>query len=187
MLYTNVVLRPQEKDGKYGVFFKTCRNDSHGLYLPVSKEILYNIYGMKRNLNIEIIDGAPTIVTKSCQDFYVLLATEHSTDSPNHGIFGTLRSQNVDFIGRRYFRDQGSEQFYIIKVKDQDVFRITWGDGCRGESSIYYLVHNKDIETTTEYDGAEELYQRLNLKMPFHYKVCQKNMRRIIFDEWLLI
>ena len=185
MLYTNVKLRPQKKDGKYGIFFKTCVNDSHGLFLPVSPEILYDIDGLKRNLNIEIRDGVPTIVTRMCMEFYMILATEHDIDSPSHGIFGYLQNQNIEFIGRKYFQAQGgAEQCYIIKAKNEDIFRITWGDGGPHASSTYYLVDKKNVDTVTEFEGVDRMYRKHGLERPFTYQICSKGYRKLDTNEW---
>ena len=184
MLYSNVLLVPKMRYGKYGVFFKTCNNDSQGIFLPVNKEILYNIEGTKLNLNIELVYGVPRIATKMCQDLYMILATEHDTRSPNHGIFAYLKSQNVEFVGRKYFLKQGREQFYIIKAKDGNVFRIVWGDDGRDPTITYYLVDGGKVYTITEREGVEKLYQEHNMTMPFHFQICRGNRIRLNHDEW---
>ena len=191
MLYSNVILKPENKDGKYGIFLKTCDKNRPDLFLPVSKEILYDIGGFKNNLNIEVKNGIPSIITKMKPELYLILATEHDLTSPNHGIFGYLRKQNIEFIGRKYFRDQGREQIYIIKAKDGDLFRITWGDSGRDPVITYYLVDGNSIDKIDETDGVINLYEKHGKAIPFHYQLCPRNRMRLNYGyediEWYFV
>ncbi len=184
MIYTNVPLAVETRNGKHGVFFNSCAGFGRDVFLPVSDEILYDINGFKRNLNIEIIEGIPTIVTRMSIDFYLILAVNHCLDSAMVGILGYPRSQKTEFIGENYFRSLGSEKLFIIRSKDQNIFRITWGDGDYNSSSNYYFVKNKRVDVTTEREGAEKLYEKHGLEMPFRYKTCCYNCRRIDLSEW---
>ena len=64
MIYTNVILKPETRDGNHGFYFANCNEELPDIYLPASDEITYDVKHFRRNLSLEVNDGVPKIVTR---------------------------------------------------------------------------------------------------------------------------
>ena len=72
----------------------------------------------------------------------------------------------------------------LVKAKEGDVFRVTWGGSGYGYEPTFYVVHNDKVLEADQ--QVEDLYESLGLEMPF--KLSFEERRMVIdLDEWKTI
>ncbi|MBR2741925.1 hypothetical protein IKD98_04240 [Candidatus Saccharibacteria bacterium] len=180
MFYSNIRLHPKLKDGKYGVYFRNCYNETDGIFLPVSTDLKVEFGGFKSDLSVRIFDDIPAILPERNNSLFLLLSTVHDPNSIGAGVLGYLGTQNIDFVCRPYIRKYGAEKFYIIRANENNVFRVTWGDGDGRSNQTFYFVKNKKVIVIQQYENVQRMMREMDLQLPVH----KRTGLRYDFNEW---
>lgn len=192
MLYTNKELKVIEKEMKFGVVAGVTIGE-HGrgrreVFLPTPKGFEDEIRGLRKDLTIgKSKSGRPRINRANDGEFYVILSSERNYTRRGCGCIRTPKGQENELVARGNGADGaagriGSWDAVILKAKEGDVFRVTWGGYGYGYPATFYVLSGGEIHVADQ-PYVEDLYEGLGIEMPFD--LTFKEDRLIVtLDEW---
>jgi hypothetical protein len=136
--------------------------------------------------------GRPRIDARTDDDIYLILSSERSYTRRGNGYVKAPKSQEVELIARGNGADGdagriGSWDAIIVKAKNGDVFRLTWGGSGYGYDATFYVVWGGKVYSANQPE-IEDLYESLGLEIPFSLAYNQDEGRLVITpDEWKMV
>ena len=199
MLYTNTTLKAVSKEMKFGtvtgVAIGECGRGRREVFLPTPKSIQAHdvIKELRSDLTIGTSkSGRPRIDARKDDDIYLILSSERGYTRRGCGRIRAPKGQEVELIARGNGADGeagriGSWDAIIVKAKDGDVFRLTWGGSGYGYDATFYVVSGGKVYSANQPE-IEDLYESLGLEIPFSLTYDQDEGRLVItLDEWKMV
>lgn len=192
MLFLNRTIGIEAREFKFGTVTGIALGE-HGrgrqqIFLPTPKELEGSIGGMRSDLTIGLSkSGKPRINRAKDKDIYLALSTERGYTRRGNGVVKVPVSQTVELIARGNGADGdagriGYWDVILVKAKEGDVFRVTWGGTGYGYEPTFYVVHDGQVLEADQQE-VEDLYENLGLEMPF--KLSFEERRMIVnLEEW---
>lgn len=192
MLFLNRTIGIEAREFKFGTVAGIALGE-HGrgrqqIFLPIPKELEGSIGGMRSDLTIGLSkSGKPRINRAKDKDIYLALSTERGYTRRGNGVVKVPVSQTVELIARGNGADGdagriGYWDVILVKAKEGDVFRVTWGGTGYGYEPTFYVVHDGQVLEADQQE-VEDLYENLGLEMPF--KLSFEERRMIVnLEEW---
>lgn len=192
MLFLNRTIGIEAREFKFGTVAGIALGE-HGrgrqqIFLPTPKELEGSIGGMRSDLTIGLSkSGKPRINRAKDKDIYLALSTERGYTRRGNGVVKVPVSQTVELIARGNGADGdagriGYWDVILVKAKEGDVFRVTWGGTGYGYEPTFYVVHDGQVLEADQQE-VEDLYENLGLEMPF--KLSFEERRMIVnLEEW---
>ncbi len=199
MLYTNQKLKVVDKEMKFGTVIGVAIGEygrgRREVFLPTPKSIQADdiIKELRSDLTIGTSkSGRPRIDARKDDDIYLILSSERGYTRRGDGYIEAPESQEIELIARGNGADGdagriGSWDAVIVKAKDGDVFRLTWGGSGYGYDATFYVVSDGKVYSADQPE-IEDLYESLGLEIPFSLQYNQDEGRLVITsDEWKMI
>lgn len=196
MLYANIALEVVSKDMKFGTVTGVAIGEygrgRREVFLPTPKSIQADdvIKEFRSDLTIGTSkSGRPRIHARKDDDIYLILSSGRSYTRRGNGYIKAPRSQKVELIARGHGADGeagriGYWDAVVVKAKDGDVFRLTWGGSGYGYDATFYVVSDGKVYSADQ-PKIEDLYESLGLEMPFSLTYNQDEGRLVIaLEEW---
>lgn len=136
--------------------------------------------------------GRPRIDRRKEDEIYLVLSSERGYTRRGDGYIKAPASQEVELVARGNGADGdagriGSWDALVVKAKDGDVFRLTWGGYGYGYDATFYVVSGGKVYAADQPE-VEDLYQSLGLEVSFSLQYDQDRGRLVIdTDEWKTI
>ena len=196
MLYANIALKVVSKEMKFGTVTGVAIGEygrgRREVFLPTPKSVQADDVIMEFRSDLTIgtsKSGRPRINARKDDDIYLILSSGRSYTRRGNGYIKAPRSQKVELIARGYGADGeagriGYWDAVIVKAKDGDVFRLTWGGSGYGYDATFYVVSDGKVYSADQ-PKIEDLYESLGLEIPFSLTYNQDEGRLVItLDEW---
>ena len=195
MLFINKQTEVVTREFKFGTVNGISLGE-HGrgrqqIFLPTPKELEGSIGGMRSDLTIGLSkSGKPRINYGKDKDMYLALSSERGYTRRGNGVVKVPAGQTVELIARGNGADGdagriGYWDVVLVKAREGNVFRVTWGGSGYGYEPTFYVVHNGQILEADQQE-IEELYESLGLEMPF--KLSFEERRMVVdLEEWKTI
>lgn len=195
MFYINKTTEVTAREFKFGTVEGILLGE-HGrgrqqIFLPTPQGLEGVVGGLRIDLTIGLSKaGKPRINRGKDKDMYLALSSERGYTRRGNGVIKAPVSQAVERIARGYGADGdagriGYWDVVLIKAKEGDVFRVTWGGSGYGYEPTFYVVHNGQVFEADQQE-IEELYESLGLKMPFSLTFDKRRMV-VDLEEWKTI
>lgn len=176
MLYLNKAVDVATREFKFG-HIEGISLGEHGrgrqqIFLPTPQGLEGAVGGLRTDLTVgRSKAGKPRINRGKDKDMYLALSSERSYTRRGNGVIKAPVGQAVERIARGYGADGdagriGYWDVVLVKAKEGDVFRVTWGGSGYGYEPTFYVVHNDQVFEADQQE-IEELYESLGLEMPF--------------------
>ena len=195
MLFMNKTVEVESREFKFGTVAGVALGE-HGrgrqqVFLPTPKGLEGAIGGLRSDLTIGLTKaGRPRINHGKDKDMYLALSSERAYTRRGNGVVKVPVDQAVELIARGNGADGdagriGYWDVVLVKAKEGDVFRVTWGGSGYGYEPTFYVVHNDQVLEADQQE-VEDLYESLGLEMPFSLTFEE---RRMVVDlhEWKTI
>ena len=199
MLYSNTTLKVVSKEMEFGTVTGVAIGEygrgRREVFLPTPKSVQTDdvIKELRSDLTIGTSkSGRPRIDARKDDDIYLILSSKRSYTRRGDGYIKAPKSQEVELIARGNGADGdagriGSWDAIIVKAKNGDVFRLTWGGSGYGYDATFYVVLGGKVYSANQ-PGIEDLYESLGLKTPFSLSYDQDKGRLVIaLDEWKMV
>lgn len=196
MLFINRSVSVEGREFKFGTVNGISLGE-HGrgrqqIFLPTPKELEGAIGELRTDLTVGLTKAGKPRINRAAKDkdIYLILSSERGYTRRGNGIIKTPVSQTVELIARGNGADGdagriGYWDVILVKAKEGDVFRVTWGGSGYGYEPTFYVVHNDKVLEADQQE-VEDLYESLGLEMPF--KLSFEERRMVIdLDEWKTI
>ena len=195
MLFLNKSTEVSAREFKFGVVNGIALGE-HGrgrqqIFLPTPKDLEGSIGGLRSDLTIGLSKaGKPRINREKDKDIYLALSSERGYTRRGNGVVKVPASQTVELIARGNGADGdagriGYWDVVLVKAKEGDVFRVTWGGSGYGYEPTFYVVHNDQVLEADQQE-VEDLYESLGLEMPFSLTFEERRMV-VDLEEWKTI
>ena len=195
MLYTNMAFAVTKRALKEnpeieisGISVGERGRGRHEVRLATPKGLEGNLCGLYEDLTIGTSkSGRPRINPSNDKELYLILSSQRGYTRRGSGFVTAPRAQEVEVIARGNGADGdagriGTWDAVIVKVKDNDVFRIIWGGSGYGYEPTFYVVSDGQVYTANQPE-IEDLYESLGMEIPF--SLSFENDRLVINkDEW---
>lgn len=192
MLFTNVNLKVREVEFKFGevegVSIGERGRGRREVFLPTPSGLETIDEGLHPELTIGTSkSGRPRINRGGKEDeIYMILSTGCRYTRRGNGVVRVPESQKVQIIARGNGADGdagriGTWTAVVLKAKDGDVFRVTWGGSGYGIPCTYYVVHDRKVYAVDEPHVAT-LFDTLDIEMPF--SLTFEDGVEIDYDKW---
>lgn len=195
MLFINKQTEVVTREFKFGTVNGISLGE-HGrgrqqIFLPTPKELEGSIGGMRSDLTIGLSkSGKPRINYGKDKDMYLALSSERGYTRRGNGVVKVPAGQTVGLIARGNGADGdagriGYWDVVLVKAREGNVFRVTWGGSGYGYEPTFYVVHNGQVLEADQQE-VEDLYESVGLEMPFSLTFEE---RRMVVDlkEWKTI
>jgi len=195
MLFINKQTEVVTREFKFGTVNGISLGE-HGrgrqqIFLPTPKELEGSIGGMRSDLTIGLSkSGKPRINYGKDKDMYLALSSERGYTRRGNGVVKVPAGQTVELIARGNGADGdagriGYWDVVLVKAREGNVFRVTWGGSGYGYEPTFYVVHNGQVLEADQQE-VEDLYESVGLEMPFSLTFEE---RRMVVDlkEWKTI
>jgi len=195
MLFMNKTVEVESREFKFGTVAGVALGE-HGrgrqqVFLPTPKGLEGAIGGLRSDLTIGLTKaGRPRINHGKDKDMYLALSSERGYTRRGNGVVKVPVGQAVELIARGNGADGdagriGYWDVVLVKAKEGDVFRVTWGGSGYGYEPTFYVVHNGQVFEADQQE-VEDLYESIGLEMPFNLTFEE---RRMVVDlhEWKTI
>ena len=195
MLFINKQTEVVTREFKFGTVNGISLGE-HGrgrqqIFLPTPKELEGSIGGMRSDLTIgPSKSGKPRINYGKDKDMYLALSSERGYTRRGNGVVKVPAGQTVELIARGNGADGdagriGYWDVVLVKAREGNVFRVTWGGSGYGYEPTFYVVHNGQVLESDQQE-VEDLYESVGLEMPFSLTFEE---RRMVVDlkEWKTI
>ena len=195
MLFINKQTEVVTREFKFGTVNGISLGE-HGrgrqqIFLPTPKELEGSIGGMRSDLTIGLSkSGKPRINYGKDKDMYLALSSERGYTRRGNGVVKVPAGQTVGLIARGKGADGdagriGYWDVVLVKAREGNVFRVTWGGSGYGYEPTFYVVHNGQVLEADQQE-VEDLYESVGLEMPFSLTFEE---RRMVVDlkEWKTI
>ena len=199
MLYLNISAKVISKEMKFGAVTGVTIGESgrgrREVFLPTPSGIQVGetIGGLRPDLTVGLSkSGRPRIDRQKEDEIYLILSSERGYTRRGDGYIKAPAGQEVELITRGNGADGdagriGSWDAIVVKAKDGDVFRLTWGGSGYGYDATFYVVSGGKVYAADQPE-VEDLYQSLGLEVPFSLQYHQDKGRLVIDpDEWKTI
>ena len=196
MLYTNKELKVISREMKFGtvkgVAIGEYGRGRHEIFLPTPKFLTEEeeIKGLNPSLTIgKSQSGRPRIHAEKNDDMFLILSSERRYTRRGDGCIKAPKNQEIEMITRGNGADGaagriGSWDVVVVKAKDGDVFRVTWGGSGYGIDATFYVVFGGKVYVADQPD-IEDLYENLGIEAPFTLKYNEQEGRLVIdSEEW---
>lgn len=196
MLFLNKDTEVAVREFKFGTVAGIALGE-HGrgrqqIFLPTPQGLEGSIGGLRSDLTVGLTKaGKPRINhTAKDKDIYLALSSERGYTRRGNGIIKTPVGQDVELIARGNGADGdagriGYWDVVLVKAKEGDVFRVTWGGSGYDYEPTFYVVHNGQVFEADQQE-VEDLYENLGLEMPF--KLSFEERRMVVdLNEWKTI
>lgn len=195
MLFMNKTVEVESREFKFGTVAGVALGE-HGrgrqqVFLPTPKGLEGAIGGLRSDLTIGLTKaGRPRINHGKDKDMYLALSSERGYTRRGNGVVKVPVDQAVELIARGNGADGdagriGYWDVVLVKAKEGDVFRVTWGGSGYGYEPTFYVVHNDQVLEADQQE-VEDLYESLGLKMPFSLTFEERRMV-VDLEEWKTI
>ena len=195
MLFMNKTVEVESREFKFGTVAGVALGE-HGrgrqqVFLPTPKGLEGAIGGLRSDLTIGLTKASrPRINHGKDKDMYLALSSERGYTRRGNGVVKVPVGQAVELIARGNGADGdagriGYWDVVLVKAKEGDVFRVTWGGSGYGYEPTFYVVHNGQVFEADQQE-VEDLYESIGLEMPFNFTFEE---RRMVVDlhEWKTI
>ena len=195
MLFLNKVTEVIAREFKFGTINGITLGE-HGrgrqqIFLPTPLGVEGAVGSLRTYLTIGLTKaGKPRINRSKDKDMYLALSTERGYTRRGNGIVKTPVGQTVELIARGNGADGdagriGYWDVVLVKAREGNVFRVTWGGSGYGYEPTFYVVHNGQVLEADQQE-VEDLYESVGLEMPFSLTFEE---RRMVVDlkEWKTI
>lgn len=195
MLFMNKTVEVESREFKFGTVAGVALGE-HGrgrqqVFLPTPKGLEGAIGGLRSDLTIGLTKaGRPRINHGKDKNMYLALSSERGYTRRGNGVVKIPVGQAVELIARGNGADGdagriGYWDVVLVKTKEGDVFRVTWGGSGYGYEPTFYVVHNGQVFEADQQE-VEDLYESIGLEMPFNLTFEE---RRMVVDlhEWKTI
>lgn len=199
MLFINKTLKVIDKEMKFGAVTGVVIGESgrgrREVFLPTPNVMQVGevIEGLRPDLTVGLSkSGRPRIDRRKEDEIYLILSSERGYTRRGDGYIKAPAGQEVELVARGNGADGdagriGSWDAVIIKARDGDVFRLTWGGYGYGYDATFYVVSGGKVYADDQPE-VEDLYQSLGLEVPFSLQYDQNKGRLVIdTDEWKTI
>lgn len=197
MLYTNTTLKAIDREMKFGGSVTGVAIGENGrgrweVFLPTPHSIQSDdaIKEFRSDLTIGTSkSGRPRIDARKDDDVYLILSSKRSYTRRGCGYIEAPKSQEVELVARGNGADGtagriGSWDAIIIKAKDGDVFKLTWGGSGYGYDDTFYVISSGKVYCADQPE-IEDLYESLGLEIPFSLSYGHNQGRLLIaIEEW---
>ncbi len=195
MLFMNKTVEVESREFKFGTVAGVALGE-HGrgrqqVFLPTPKGLEGAIGGLRSDLTIGLTKaGRPRINHGKDKDMYLALSSERGYTRRGNGVVKVPVDQAVELIARGNGADGdagriGYWDVVLVKAKEGDVFRVTWGGSGYGYEPTFYVVHNDQVLEADQQE-VEDLYESLGLEMPFSLTFEERRMV-VDLEEWKTI
>jgi len=195
MLFMNKTAEVESREFKFGTVAGVALGE-HGrgrqqVFLPTPKGLEGVIGGLRSDLTIGLTKaGRPRINHGKDKDMYLALSSERGYTRRGNGVVKVPVDQAVELIARGNGADGdagriGYWDVVLVKAKEGDVFRVTWGGSGYGYEPTFYVVHNDQVLEADQQE-VEDLYESLGLEMPFSLTFEERRMV-VDLEEWKTI
>ena len=195
MLFMNKTVEVESREFKFGTVAGVALGE-HGrgrqqVFLPTPKGLEGAIGGLRSDLTIGLTKaGRPRINHGKDKDMYLSLSSERGYTRRGNGVVKVPVDQAVELIARGNGADGdagriGYWDVILVKAKEGDVFRVTWGGSGYGYEPTFYVVHNDQVLEADQQE-VEDLYESLGLEMPFSLTFEERRMV-VDLEEWKTI
>lgn len=195
MLFMNKTVEVESREFKFGTVAGVALGE-HGrgrqqVFLPTPKGLEGAIGGLRSDLTIGLTKaGRPRINHGKDKDMYLALSSERGYTRRGNGVVKVPVDQAVELIARGNGADGdagriGYWDVVLVKAKEGDVFRVTWGGSGYGYEPTFYVVHNDQVLEADQQE-IEDLYESLGLEMPFSLTFEERRMV-VDLEEWKTI
>lgn len=192
MLFTNTPLLPERRalNGYTvcGVKIGESKPWCHEIFLPVPREVDRVIRYTRADLTIgRTMSGRPRINRQKSRKIFMILSSKQDDTMGGSGYIEALRGQEHNVIAKGSGSSSESGQVgtwraVVVEAHEGDVFRVTWSGHRYGRPSTFYVIH-RDLVYWANQPDIEELYKKLNKRVPFN--ITAKNGKLSIYpDEW---
>lgn len=192
MLFLNKSTEVSAREFKFGVVNGIALGE-HGrgrqqIFLPTPKDLEGSIGGLRSDLTIGLSKaGKPRINRGKDKDIYLALSSERGYTRRGNGVVKVPASQTVELIARGNGADGdagriGYWDVILVKAKEGDVFRVTWGGSGYGYEPTFYVVHNGKVLEADQQE-VEDLYESIGLEIPFSLTFKERRMV-VNLEEW---
>lgn len=195
MLFLNKVTEVIAREFKFGTINGITLGE-HGrgrqqIFLPTPQGLEGAVGSLRTDLTIGLTKaGKPRINRSKDKDMYLALSTERGYTRRGNGIVKTPVGQTVELIARGNGADGdagriGYWDVVLVKAREGNVFRVTWGGSGYGYEPTFYVVHNGQVLEADQQE-VEDIYESVGLEMPFSLTFEE---RRMVVDlkEWKTI
>ena len=199
MLYTNQTLKAVSKEMKFGTVIGVAIGEygrgRREVFLPTPKSVQADdiIDELRSDLTIGTSkSGRPRIDARKDDDIYLILSSKRDYTRRGNGYIRAPKGQEVELIARGNGADGDAGRIgywnaVIVKAKDGDVFRLTWGGSGYGYDATFYVVSDGKVYSADQPE-IEDLYESLGLEIPFSLAYNQDEGRLVItLDEWKMV
>lgn len=195
MLFMNKTVEVESREFKFGTVAGVALGE-HGrgrqqVFLPTPKGLEGAIGGLRSDLTIGLTKaGRPRINHGKDKDMYLALSSERGYTRRGNGVVKVPVGQAVELIARGNGADGdagriGYWDVVLVKTKEGDVFRVTWGGSGYGYEPTFYVVHNGQVFEADQQE-VEDLYESIGLEMPFNLTFEERRMV-VNLHEWKTI
>lgn len=195
MLFMNKTVEVESREFKFGTVAGVALGE-HGrgrqqVFLPTPKGLEGAIGGLRSDLTIGLTKaGRPRINHGKDKDMYLALSSERGYTRRGNGVVKVPVGQAVELIARGNGADGdagriGYWDVVLVKAKEGDVFRVTWGGSGYGYEPTFYVVHNGQVFEADQQE-VEDLYESIGLEMPFNLTFEERRMV-VNLHEWKTI
>lgn len=195
MLYLNKAVDVATREFKFG-HVEGISLGEHGrgrqqVFLPTPQGLEGAVGGLRTDLTIGLSKaGKPRINRSKDKDMYLALSSERGYTRRGNGIIKVPVGQTVELIARGNGADGdagriGYWDVVVVKAREGDVFRVTWGGSGYGYEPTFYVVYNNQVFEADQQE-VEELYESLGLEMPFSLSFEERRMV-VNLEEWKTI
>ena len=195
MLFMNKTVEVESREFKFGTVAGVALGE-HGrgrqqVFLPTPKGLEGAIGGLRSDLTIGLTKaGRPRINHGKDKDMYLALSSERGYTRRGNGVVKVPVGQAVELIARGNGVDGdagriGDWDVVLVKAKEGDVFRVTWGGSGYGYEPTFYVVHNGQVFEADQQE-VEDLYESIGLEMPFNLTFEERRMV-VNLHEWKTI
>ena len=195
MLFMNKTVEVESREFKFGTVAGVALGE-HGRgrqqgVLPTPKGLEGAIGGLRSDLTIGLTKaGRPRINHGKDKDMYLALSSERGYTRRGNGVVKVPVGQAVELIARGNGADGdagriGYWDVVLVKAKEGDVFRVTWGGSGYGYEPTFYVVHNGQVFEADQQE-VEDLYESIGLEMPFNLTFEERRMV-VDLEEWKTI
>lgn len=195
MLFMNKTVEVESREFKFGTVAGVALGE-HGrgrqqVFLPTPKGLEGAIGGLRSDLTIGLTKaGRPRINHGKDKDMYLALSSERGYTRRGNGVVKVPVGQAVELIARGNGADGdagriGHWDVVLVKAKEGDVFRVTWGGSGYGYEPTFYVVHNGQVFEADQQE-VEDLYESIGLEMPFNLTFEERRMV-VNLHEWKTI
>ena len=199
MIYTNTDLKVVSRQTRFGTVTGVAIGEAgrgrREVFLPTPGLIQagYIIEGLRPDLTIGTSRSGKLRIHASKDDgIYLILSSEKGYTRRGSGYIKAPKGQDFELINRANGADGaagrvGTWDAVIVKAKDGNVFRVTWGGSRYGYHATFYVVSGGKVYSADQPE-VEDLYKNLGLKIPFSLSYDQDEERLVITpDEWVTI